>query len=140
MLAISSAFRRRTGVANAFIAHAAKTCRRPPRCLRQSSALSYRVGPDVNPRNATSSSPHLPNVVLPEIIIKPPPPKSQSNAFEVTSPYLPTGDQPQAIAKLVSQIERGDRYNILRGITGTGEWRFLRVSLNIVIIRYILHS
>ena len=130
MLAINSAFRR-SGAAHAFIT-AAKTCRRPPRCSRHRessswSALNYRAGPDVSPRNATSSSPHLPNVVLPQEIIKPPPSppqKSQSNIFEVTSPYSPTGDQPQAIAKLVSQIERGDRYSILRGITGTGELRF----------------
>eukprot|EP00536_Pseudo-nitzschia_multiseries_P006118 jgi/Psemu1/296136/fgenesh1_pm.126_\ len=39
----------------------------------------------------------------------------------VTSPYTPTGDQPGAIDRLVEQVLRGDRYNVLRGITGTGK-------------------
>ncbi|KAG7353282.1 excinuclease ABC subunit B [Nitzschia inconspicua] len=41
--------------------------------------------------------------------------------FEVTSPYQPMGDQPQAIDQLVKQIKRGDKYSILRGATGTGK-------------------
>ena len=41
--------------------------------------------------------------------------------FTVTSPYAPAGDQPQAIELLVKQISRGDRFSILRGITGTGK-------------------
>jgi excinuclease ABC subunit B len=44
-----------------------------------------------------------------------------SNKFQVTAPYSPTGDQPQAIQRLVEQVERGDKYSILRGITGTGK-------------------
>lgn len=43
------------------------------------------------------------------------------NKFEVTSPYHPSGDQPQAIDKLVEQVSRGDRFSVLRGITGTGK-------------------
>jgi excinuclease ABC subunit B len=41
--------------------------------------------------------------------------------FEVTSPYQPMGDQPQAIDRLVKQVQRGDKYSILRGATGTGK-------------------
>jgi excinuclease ABC subunit B len=41
--------------------------------------------------------------------------------FQVTAPYDPTGDQPQAIERLVKQLSRGDKFSILRGITGTGK-------------------
>lgn len=41
--------------------------------------------------------------------------------FQVTAPYLPTGDQPLAIQQLCQQLEQGDRFSILRGITGTGK-------------------
>jgi excinuclease ABC subunit B len=45
----------------------------------------------------------------------------KSRPFQVTAPYEPTGDQPQAIQQLVQQLQDGDKYNILRGITGTGK-------------------
>jgi excinuclease ABC subunit B len=45
----------------------------------------------------------------------------KSRPFQVTAPYEPTGDQPQAIQQLVQQLQEGDKYNILRGITGTGK-------------------
>src|ERR1700682_1874669 len=41
--------------------------------------------------------------------------------FEVVSPFRPAGDQPQAIAGLVEGLERGDRYQTLLGITGSGK-------------------
>jgi excinuclease ABC subunit B len=41
--------------------------------------------------------------------------------FQVTSPYPPMGDQPQAIETLVAQVQRGDKYSVLRGCTGTGK-------------------
>jgi excinuclease ABC subunit B len=41
--------------------------------------------------------------------------------FEVVSPFRPSGDQPQAIAGLVEGIRRGDRYQTLQGITGSGK-------------------
>ena len=41
--------------------------------------------------------------------------------FEVISPFRPAGDQPQAIAGLVEGLERGDRYQTLLGITGSGK-------------------
>ena len=41
--------------------------------------------------------------------------------FEVVSPFRPAGDQPQAIAGLVAGLERGDRYQTLLGITGSGK-------------------
>jgi excinuclease ABC subunit B len=41
--------------------------------------------------------------------------------FEVVSPFRPAGDQPEAIAGLVGGLQRGDRYQTLLGITGSGK-------------------
>ena len=41
--------------------------------------------------------------------------------FEVVSDYQPAGDQPKAIAQLAESIERGDRFQTLLGITGSGK-------------------
>lgn len=41
--------------------------------------------------------------------------------FKLVSPFKATGDQPQAIEKLVAGIERGDREQTLLGITGSGK-------------------
>ncbi len=41
--------------------------------------------------------------------------------FQLVSPYKPTGDQPQAIAKLVEGIQRGDKEQTLLGVTGSGK-------------------
>ncbi|MBQ6802042.1 MAG: DEAD/DEAH box helicase family protein, partial [Oscillospiraceae bacterium] len=41
--------------------------------------------------------------------------------FKLVSPFKATGDQPQAIEKLVEGINRGDREQTLLGITGSGK-------------------
>lgn len=41
--------------------------------------------------------------------------------FEVVSPFKPSGDQPAAIASLATGIERGEIFQTLRGITGSGK-------------------
>jgi len=41
--------------------------------------------------------------------------------FQVVSPYEPSGDQPQAIEKLVEGFLRGDKYQTLKGVTGSGK-------------------
>ncbi len=41
--------------------------------------------------------------------------------FVLRSPYKPTGDQPQAIDKLVASIEAGNREQVLLGVTGSGK-------------------
>ena len=41
--------------------------------------------------------------------------------FVVQSPFTPAGDQPEAIAKLAQGVERGDRFQTLLGITGSGK-------------------
>lgn len=41
--------------------------------------------------------------------------------FEIVSKYEPSGDQPQAIKKLVSGIQEGEKHQVLLGATGTGK-------------------
>ncbi len=41
--------------------------------------------------------------------------------FELVSKYIPNGDQPQAIEKLVSGIKNGEKHQVLLGATGTGK-------------------
>ena len=41
--------------------------------------------------------------------------------FHLTSKYKPTGDQPEAIRQLTDGIERGDRAQVLLGVTGSGK-------------------
>lgn len=48
-------------------------------------------------------------------------PKIKDNHFELVSDYQPSGDQPQAIEKLVQGIELGEKTQILLGATGTGK-------------------
>jgi excinuclease ABC subunit B len=53
--------------------------------------------------------------------------------FVVESPFKPAGDQPEAIAKLAVGVNRGDRFQTLLGITGSGKsatiaWTIERVQ------------
>ncbi len=41
--------------------------------------------------------------------------------FKTTASYVPTGDQPTAVATLAEGLEAGDRYQTLLGATGTGK-------------------
>lgn len=41
--------------------------------------------------------------------------------FKLHSSFEPTGDQPQAIDKLVEGINKGDKYQTLLGVTGSGK-------------------
>ena len=41
--------------------------------------------------------------------------------FKVYSPYEPSGDQPQAIEKLAEGFLSGDKYQTLKGVTGSGK-------------------
>ncbi|WP_060825555.1 excinuclease ABC subunit UvrB [Sulfurospirillum cavolei] len=43
------------------------------------------------------------------------------NPFHIQSPYRPSGDQPEAIAKLSASIQKGNRYQTLIGVTGSGK-------------------
>ncbi len=41
--------------------------------------------------------------------------------FKLTTSYTPSGDQPQAIDELVAGLERGDKHQVLLGVTGSGK-------------------
>ena len=41
--------------------------------------------------------------------------------FKLTSKYRPTGDQPEAIHELTDGLERGDKSQVLLGVTGSGK-------------------
>ena len=41
--------------------------------------------------------------------------------FKLISKYKPTGDQPEAIKELTEGIERGDKSQVLLGVTGSGK-------------------
>jgi excinuclease ABC subunit B len=41
--------------------------------------------------------------------------------FTLTSDFAPRGDQPEAIRQLVEGVERGDRFQTLLGVTGSGK-------------------
>jgi excinuclease ABC subunit B len=39
--------------------------------------------------------------------------------FKLAADYQPTGDQPQAIEKLVASVRSGNRHQTLVGVTGS---------------------
>src|SRR5436305_9670536 len=41
--------------------------------------------------------------------------------FKLRSDYKPQGDQPRAIAELTAALERGDKFQTLLGVTGSGK-------------------
>ena len=41
--------------------------------------------------------------------------------FELVSSYKPSGDQPEAIKQLVEGVNRGDKFQTLLGVTGSGK-------------------
>src|SRR5438093_4162191 len=41
--------------------------------------------------------------------------------FDLRAPFSPAGDQPKAIAELTRGLERGDRFQTLLGVTGSGK-------------------
>jgi len=45
----------------------------------------------------------------------------KKSSFRVHAPFKATGDQPQAIAQLIANIEAGAQYQTLLGATGTGK-------------------
>ena len=41
--------------------------------------------------------------------------------FELVAEFVPTGDQPKAIDALVAGLDRGDKHQVLLGVTGSGK-------------------
>ena len=59
--------------------------------------------------------------------------------FQVVSPFEPAGDQPKAVEALAEGVLRGDRFQTLLGITGSGKsatiaWTIERVQKPTLII------
>ena len=46
---------------------------------------------------------------------------TEREKFELVSSYQPTGDQPEAIAKLVEGLHNGNKEQTLLGVTGSGK-------------------
>ena len=42
-------------------------------------------------------------------------------SFDLQLPFEPTGDQPNAIRELVEGLSRGDKWQTLLGVTGSGK-------------------
>ena len=45
----------------------------------------------------------------------------QKKEFKIESPYEPAGDQPQAIKEICEGLKRGERSQVLLGVTGSGK-------------------
>ena len=48
-------------------------------------------------------------------------PAKADSRFELVSDFEPRGDQPRAIGELVEGLERGDKHQVLLGVTGSGK-------------------
>lgn len=49
------------------------------------------------------------------------PPTKAPAKYQLTSPFEPSGDQPQAIVELTSRLEKEERDQVLLGVTGSGK-------------------
>jgi excinuclease ABC subunit B len=76
---------------------------------------SDRRRPDADAAADASPAPTRPRALL--IRGEPGAPAS----FQLRAPYEPCGDQPQAIRELVEGLRRGDRFQTLLGVTGSGK-------------------
>ena len=41
--------------------------------------------------------------------------------FNLHTPFLPSGDQPEAIRQLTEELEKGEKFQTLLGVTGSGK-------------------
>jgi excinuclease ABC subunit B len=48
-------------------------------------------------------------------------PAPADSRFELVSDYEPKGDQPRAIDEILAALERGDKHQVLLGVTGSGK-------------------
>src|SRR5262249_26624231 len=48
-------------------------------------------------------------------------PAPADSRFKLTSEFEPRGDQPAAIGELIAGVERGDKHQVLLGVTGSGK-------------------
>ncbi len=67
-------------------------------------------------QSATETAPRITPAGAPSVFVK-----AESRPFRIDSDYTPAGDQPQAIDELVAGIARGERDQVLLGVTGSGK-------------------
>jgi excinuclease ABC subunit B len=48
-------------------------------------------------------------------------PRAGGQPFEIVSDFQPAGDQPQAITELLGGVGKGERDQVLLGVTGSGK-------------------
>ena len=48
-------------------------------------------------------------------------PQPQKKTFKLKSTFKPTGDQPEAIARILESLSAGERNTLLQGVTGSGK-------------------
>ena len=58
--------------------------------------------------------------------------------FKLVSDYKPTGDQPEAIQKLVEGLNRGEREQTLLGVTGSGKTLFAQTLAKILNVPFAI--
>ena len=58
--------------------------------------------------------------------------------FELHAPYTPTGDQPQAIEKLVRGLQLGLEEQTLLGVTGSGKTFTMAAAAMESVARFLL--
>ncbi|MCK5160536.1 MAG: DEAD/DEAH box helicase family protein, partial [Candidatus Aureabacteria bacterium] len=46
---------------------------------------------------------------------------NSSNLFKLVSDFKPTGDQPEAIKKIITAFSKGKSQKVLEGVTGSGK-------------------
>ncbi len=78
-----------------------------PQARRRAEPAQSRAEPEVWPHPAAHES-------------RPPSDAGQSR-FRLVCDYKPCGDQPSAIAELTDGVRRGDRHQVLLGVTGSGK-------------------
>ena len=87
------------------------------------SAADAESAPETAPGGASGSASGSASGLAPGATQGPRRPfvKAESRPFRIESDYAPAGDQPQAIDELVAAIARGERDQVLLGVTGSGK-------------------
>jgi excinuclease ABC subunit B len=90
-----------------------------PATIRQWNVGQTRMSPIETPLGFTMS--HEPKLSIPLRHLHPPLPYPTRMDFQLVSEYTPQGDQPRAIAELVSGLNAGEKDQVLLGVTGSGK-------------------
>ena len=83
----------------------------------QRNVSPARMGPAQTPLRLTM--PHQPKFSTHRFLLSLPYPIGME--FQLNTPYKPQGDQPRAIAELVSGLAAGEKDQVLLGVTGSGK-------------------